>query len=249
MPTETRSSRTVTDWFTNLPWQLTLIFVIAQNLIWWSYPLHYGRITGGTFQGSQLLLLAYTITISATSFLMFQANFKSLWAHVPILVSLLLAFSGIIRGNIEILVMLLMFSGFWLAVEMRWLKLQNVWGLIIYAILSTFPVSSAIFFFQNQYLSPTFLLNLLPLLACQTFFTVPIFETESRRRNVTALISGVLLILVTLWLRRSLIGVCAIGVIAVTYLFMNNFPALKQKYVPTAYMLFELVCYLLLVFA
>ncbi|GAB6091816.1 hypothetical protein [Furfurilactobacillus curtus] len=249
MSEHTRADRHLVAPLTKIPWALVGIFMLAQNIIWWSYPIHYGRITGATFQLNQLLLLAFSLTMSLTSFLMFQANFRSLWAHVPILIGLLLAWSGIIRGNFEILIMLLMLAGFWLVVEQRWLNLQNVWGLIIYGVLTTFPLSAAIFFFQNRYLSPTFLLNLLPLLGCQLFFTAPIFESASSRQSRTALLTGGLLILIILALRRSLLGVLAIGMVILTYFFMINFTNLKSQYRASAYLLFELIAYLLLVFA
>ncbi|MYV16943.1 hypothetical protein [Furfurilactobacillus milii] len=249
MPTQTRKQRHVTIFLNNLPWQPLLIFTIAQNIIWWSFPIHYGRLTGAAFHGNQLLLLAYTIVMSLTTFLMFQANFKSLWAHVPILISLILAFSGIIRGNLEILIMLLMFSGFWLVVEMRWLNLQNIWGLIIYALLSTFPISSAIFFFQNRFLSMTFLIQLIPLVACQLFFMMPIFETEGKRRVIATAVTGVLLIAAILFFHFSLLGVLAMAVVIITFWFSINYPNLKAQYTAAAYILLELITYLILVFA
>lgn len=249
MQTATSTITKLQNWVKQLPWVSLSIFVIAQNIIWWSYPLHYGQMTNGTFHFNQLLLFAYTVAVSLASFLMFQANFRSLWAHVPILVSLILAFSGIIRGNLEILIMLLMFSGFWFVIEMRWLKLQNVWGLIVYSLLATFPISCAIFFFQNHYLSTTFLINLLPLFACQLFFMTPIFETNPKRRQLTLIITGIFLIAVILVLRRSLLGVCGIALVVLTVLFNINFANLKQRYVAPIYICAELITTLLLVYA
>ncbi|HAT55671.1 MAG TPA: hypothetical protein DCW31_10640 [Lactobacillus sp.] len=249
MPTRTQSHRHIGEIINELPWQSLLIFSIAQNIIWWSFPIHYGRITGAAFHGNQLLLLAYTIVMSLTTFLMFQANFKSLWAHVPILISLLLAFSGIIRGNLEILIMLLMFSAFWLVVEMRWLNLQNIWGLIIYALLSTFPISSAIFFFQNRFLSTTFLINLIPLFMCQLFFMMPIFESAGKRRTIAMGITGVMLIGAILFFHFSLLGVLASAVVILTFWFNINYANLKGQYTAAAYILLELITYIILIFA
>jgi len=227
-------------------WKMLVISTVIQLAIWFYIPIQYAKnISTATFEFNLWIVGAYAAMIAISSFLIFSSNFKSPFAMISILASFILAFSGIIKGNITLLLLLLLLPIFLLIVQIGYAQLKNEYGLIIYSLLVTISVPATIAFMSAHFLSWTFIKTLIPLFWLSMLFLTPVFiEKSSRMFSITNTISAIIFIILMLTQSVSIQTIIAIIIAIIGWFGMHNFPNMKHKYV--SYSLLELIIILLI---
>ncbi|QBO36663.1 hypothetical protein EQG49_09425 [Periweissella cryptocerci] len=246
LPTDNQP-RTLKERLRNIPWISALITVIAQNVIWWTYPLIYSQHLNGQLPVNLQVLIGYTIFVSLGIFFTFNSRFRSWIAPFFLIASLILTFSSLIKGSIELFIMLLMFSGFMLLVQFKWLKLQNTFGLIIYSVGASFALPMTIFYLQNSYVTEPFLWTLLPLILSYLFFMSPIFIENETPKRMVSLVFGLFFLIDILTLPLNFWTILAILIVTVTWLILINL-RLKRDYQMVAFTVLQMITVLMIFF-
>lgn len=245
-PTESQP-KTIADRFKGVPWISAIITIVAQNVIWWTYPLIYSQHLNGQLPVNLQVLIGYTIFVGAGTFFTFNSRFRSWIAPFFLAASLVLTFSSLIKGSIELFIMLLMFSGFMLLVQLKWLKLQNTYGLVIYSLGASFALPMTIFYLQNGYVTEPFLWTLLPLTLSYLFFMSPIFIDAETPKRIVSLVFGVILLIDILTLPLNFWTILAIIIVTVTWVVLINL-RLKRDYQMVAFTVLQMITVLMIFF-
>ena len=116
-----------------------------------------------------------------------------------------------------------------LLINVKWLNLQNILGLIMYSGVATLAMPVVIFYQQNTFLTLPFILSLLPLLFSYLYYMSSIFVPTGRNKRATSLAFGIILLLDVLTLPWNLWTLLAIVIIVFTWMVLINLD-LKPKY-------------------
>ena len=227
-------------------WVALLISVVAQVATVFFIPIQYSKnISTATFEFNLWVVGLYAIMIAISGFLLFTSNFRSPFAILPIIASFVLTFSGIIKGNLILMLLLLLLPIFLLLVQIGYTQLQNEFGLLIYSLLTTLSVPVTITFMSAHFLSWTYLTSLLPLFALSILFLAPVFITKAKLIfTVTTTLSGIVAIILILTSAISFKGILAIILIILAWFTMFNFPKMNYKFL--TYSIVELLIILLI---
>ena len=229
-PNRTPRQRTAKQpWWQEFQW-LALIFAVGSQLaIWWIYPLIYSRnLAGGQWQHNPLLI-TYSFILAAAIFLTFNRGLSHWLNYGIILIPLVFLYFLYQRVTLEQVILLGLIPIALLLINMKWLNLQNILGLILYASLATLVMPVVIFYQQNTYLTEPFILSLLPLFFSYLFYMSAVFVPKGREKRVTSLIFGVILLINILTLPWNFWTLLALLVVIFTWMVLINLN-LKAKY-------------------
>lgn len=214
---------------TDIQWLALIIGAIAQNIIWWVYPLIYSKnLAGGQWQHNPLLI-SYSIIIAIAIFLTFNRGFSRWINYVVILFPLLFLYFLYKQFTGQQVMLLALLPIALLLINIPWLNLQNVLGLILYSGIATIVMPVVIFYQQNTYLTQPFIISLLPLFFSYLYFMSSVFVTEGRNKRLTSLVFGVILLLNVLTLPWNFWTILTMIIIIFTWMVLINFN-LKQRY-------------------
>lgn len=227
-------------------WKVLIISLIIQLSIWFYIPIRYAKgVSTATFEFNLWLVGLYAATIAISSFLIFSSNFKSPFAMLSILASFILAFSGVIKGNLTLLLLLLLLPIFLLIVQIGFAQLKNEYGLIIYSLLVTVSVPATIAFMSVHFLSWSFIQTLIPLFFLSSLFLTPVFvEKNNFIFSITNTVSAIIFIILVLTQSISVRSILAILLVVLGWFGMHNFPNMKHQYVTYGFL--ELLVVLLI---
>ncbi|GEP74345.1 hypothetical protein [Weissella thailandensis] len=213
----------------DIQWLALLLCVISQNIIWWVYPLIYSNnLAGGQWQHNPLLI-TYSIIIAIAIFLTFNRGFSRWINYVVILFPLLFLYFLYKQFTGQQVMLLALLPITLLLINISWLSLQNVLGLILYSGIATIVMPVVIFYQQNTYLTQPFIISLLPLFFSYLYFMSSVFVTQGRNKRLTSLVFGVILLLNVLTLPWNFWTILTIIIIIFTWMVLINFN-LKQRY-------------------
>ena len=213
----------------DIQWIALLLCVISQNIIWWVYPLIYSNnLAGGQLQHNPLLI-TYSIIIAIAIFLTFNRGFSRWINYVVILFPLLFLYFLYKQFTGQQVMLLALLPITLLLINISWLSLQNVLGLILYSGIATIVMPVVIFYQQNTYLTQPFIISLLPLFFSYLYFMSSVFVTQGRNKRLTSLVFGVILLLNVLTLPWNFWTILTIIIIVFTWMVLINFN-LKQRY-------------------
>lgn len=212
-----------------IPWLSMLISVIAQNIVWWVYPLIYSnRLVSGQIQHNPLLL-TYSIILSLAIFLTFNRNFAQWFNYIVILVPLLFLYFLYKHFTGQQVMLLTLLPLALLLINIPGLNLKNVLGLILYSGIASLVMPVVIFYQQNTFLTQPFLLSLFPLFFSYLFFMSNLFVPEGRNKRLTSLVFGIILLINVLALDWNFWMLLGVLIIVFTWLVLINLN-LKQRY-------------------
>lgn len=205
---------------------LLLVTIISQNIIWWIYPLTYGKHLDGKLPSGSFIIICYTICISLALHFIFTTNFRSLGALLFCFLSIILIFSSLIKVNFEIFYMLLMFSCYLILIQFKRFKLKSHIGLICLSIIASFPIPLTIFYLQNNYITSNFIFKLIPLMTSYLYFLTPLFIININQLQWTSFILGLLMLINILLLPLNIWTALAIIIVITSWLilFKINLP-------------------------
>lgn len=220
-PVDHISSRTM--------WISLLLTVASELAIWWVYPLIYSKnLAGGQWQQNPLLV-TYTIILAiAIYFCMGQGFFR--WLNL--LIALVpLAFLYLLYGQMSIqqVILLGLLPLTLILINITWLNLQNLLGLILFAGVATLSIPVVIFYQQNTFLTLPFLTSLFPLFLSYLYYMSSVFIPKGENKRITSLFFGVVFLLDVLTLPWNIWTLLAIVLIIFTWMVLINL-SLKAKY-------------------
>lgn len=226
-------------------WIAPTLSCIAQILIWWTYPLIYSKqLSAGQWQNNPWLM-TYSIFLALAIYYTFNDAFKG-WRHyLLLLVPLFLLYFLYHEVTIQQFILLFLMPISLILFHFKWLNLQNIFGLILYSGISTLSMPVVIFYQQNTFLTKPFLLSLLPLLLSYLFYMSIIFVPEGKKKRMTALVFGVMLLLNTLSLPWNIWTFLAIIIIVFTWMVLINLD-LKQKFRMSFFSILQAITVLLI---
>lgn len=210
-------------------WILLVISTLSQLAIWWIYPFIYSKqLVGGPLQQSPLLV-TYSVLLAIATYFTFAQGITVRLNYIFILIPIgfIYFLYQEMTGQQVILLALLPVSLF--LINIPWLNLKNILGLILYSGLSTLSLPVVIFYQQNTFLTPPFILSLVPLFLSYLYYMSSIFIPYGTEKRVTGLIFGIVLLLVVLSLPWNLWTLSAVILIIFTWMVLINFD-LKLKY-------------------
>lgn len=172
-------------------WMPLVVIVVSLNIVWWRQPLlHTQTLSAATVSWQIMPLFGYTLVLSIAVTLLITQNFRSLLSYLFLGISLLFTFSSLIQTRHEVFILLLLLSAFFIAIQQSWLGLQNILGLILLSVLSTFTIPIAIFYVTNNFLTQRFIWQLLPLFFAFLFYFTPIMMPNPDGRKLSILTLG-----------------------------------------------------------
>ncbi|KRN31304.1 hypothetical protein [Weissella halotolerans] len=210
-------------------WISLLLTVASELAIWWIYPLIYSKnLAGGQWQQNPLLV-TYTIILAiAIYFCMGQGFFR--WLNL--LIALVpLGFLYFLYGQMSIqqIILLGLLPLTLILINITWLNLQNMLGLILFAGVATLSIPVVIFYQQNTFLTLPFLTSLLPLFLSYLYYMSSIFIPKGQKKRVISLFFGIVFLLDVLTLPWNSWTLLAIVLIVFTWMILINL-SLKAKY-------------------
>ncbi|MDR3241302.1 MAG: hypothetical protein LBT37_03935 [Lactobacillaceae bacterium] len=215
--------------YKQIPWFSVIFSVVAQILIWWVYPLIYSKgLSAGQWQNNPLLL-TYSFFLALTIFFTFNRRFVGWLNFLFLIIPFILLYFLYKEMTIHQIILLTLLPVALVAIHLKWLNLQNIFGLILFSGLSTLSLPVVIFYQQNTFLTKPFLVSLLPLLLSYLFFMSVIFIPEGQKKRVTALVFGVMFLLNILSLPWNLWTLLATLILIATWMVLINLD-LKQRY-------------------
>lgn len=210
-------------------WILLVISTLSQLAIWWIYPFIYSKqLVGGPLQQSPLLV-TYSVLLAIATYFTFAQGITVRLNYIFILIPIgfIYFLYQEMTGQQVILLALLPISLF--LINIPWLNLKNILGLVLYSGLATLSLPVVIFYQQNTFLTPPFILSLVPLFLSYLYYMSSIFIPYGTEKRVTGLIFGIILLLVVLSLPWNLWTLSAVILIIFTWMVLINFD-LKLKY-------------------
>lgn len=210
-------------------WILLVISTLSQLAIWWIYPFIYSKqLVGGPLQQSPLLV-TYSVLLAIATYFTFAQGITVRLNYIFILIPIgfIYFLYQEMTGQQVILLALLPISLF--LINIPWLNLKNILGLVLYSGLATLSLPVVIFYQQNTFLTPPFTLSLVPLFLSYLYYMSSIFIPYGTEKRVTGLIFGIVLLLVVLSLPWNLWTLSAVILIIFTWMVLINFD-LKLKY-------------------
>lgn len=210
-------------------WILLVISTLSQLAIWWIYPFIYSKqLVGGPLQQSPLLV-TYSVLLAIATYFTFAQGITVRLNYIFILIPIgfIYFLYQEMTGQQVILLALLPISLF--LINIPWLNLKNILGLVLYSGLATLSLPVVIFYQQNTFLTPPFILSLVPLFLSYLYYMSSIFIPYGTEKRVTGLIFGIVLLLVVLSLPWNLWTLSAVILIIFTWMVLINFD-LKLKY-------------------
>lgn len=212
-----------------IPWISMLVSVIAQNIVWWVYPLIYSnRLVSGQIQHNPLLL-TYSVILSLAIFLTFNHNFAQWFNYIVILIPLLFLYFLYKHFTGQQVMLLSLLPIALLLINVPGLNLKNILGLILYSGIAALVMPVVIFYQQNTFLTQPFLLSLFPLFFSYLYFMSNLFVPKGRNKRLTSLVFGIILLINVLALDWNWWMLLAVLIIIFTWLVLINLN-LKQRY-------------------
>lgn len=179
------------DFFDWRQWVPLVVIVVSLNLVWWRQPLlHTKSLAGAALTWQIVPLFGYTLAVAIAVTLLMTQNLRSLLSYAFLGLSILLTFSALIQTRHEIFLLLLLLSGFFIAIQQQWLGLQNWLGLVLLSVLATYTVPVAIFYTTNGFVTHRYLAQLLPMLFGFGFFFTPVIMPNPDGRKLSILTLG-----------------------------------------------------------
>ncbi|WP_419155528.1 hypothetical protein [Weissella minor] len=210
-------------------WILLVISTLSQLAIWWIYPFIYSKqLVGGPLQQSPLLV-TYSVLLAIATYFTFAQGITVRLNYIFILIPIgfIYFLYQEMTGQQVILLALLPISLF--LINIPWLNLKNILGLVLYSGLATLSLPVVIFYQQNTFLTPPFILSLVPLFLSYLYYMSSIFIPYGTEKRVTGLVFGIFLLLVVLSLPWNLWTLSAVILIIFTWMVLINFD-LKLRY-------------------
>ncbi|KIS03360.1 hypothetical protein [Paucilactobacillus wasatchensis] len=209
-----------------------VISLFIQSIVWWYVPVSYaGKISTASYGYNLVFLFLFSLTVAASTQLLFSTEFTSRFSLLTIIASFVLAFSGVINGKFVILLMLLLLPAFLFVLQIKPLQLQNEYGWLIYSLLAALMIPTTIFFFITRFLSWTFVWSLIPFWLSFLLFLVPTFLLQRDvKYRLLSLVSGILLIISILFQAITIAHIIAIVLVIAAWLVMQNWPHLTDQY-------------------
>lgn len=212
-----------------IQWFSILFAVVSQLAIWWVYPLIYSKnLTSGQWQHNPLLM-TYSLILALAIFLTFNRGFSRWLNFAVILIPIVFLYFLYKQVTIQQIILLGLLPLALLLINVKWLNLQNILGLIMYSGIATLAMPVVIFYQQNTFLTLPFILSLLPLLFSYLYYMSSIFVPTGRNKRATSLAFGIILLLDVLTLPWNLWTLLAIVIIVFTWMVLINLD-LKPKY-------------------
>lgn len=212
--------------FKQSPWQksslLALVTVLSQNIIWWTYPLIYSKHLNGQLPPGSFVLVAYSVLVALAMHFIFSSRFHSFWAMLLCILSGIVTFSSLIKGSFEVFCLLLLFTGYLIILQIKWIRLKSIIGLVGLAILAAFTIPLAIFYLQNNYVTSKFIITLIPLVFSYLYFLIPLFIPYSKLRTLSSLILGLAFLINIMLLPFNFWTLLAIVIVAGSWLILFN---------------------------
>lgn len=210
-------------------WIMPTLGSIAQLLMWWTYPLIYSKqLTAGQWQNNPLLM-TYSVFLALTIYITFSRQFKSILNYLLLIVPFILLFFLYREMTIQQVIILILMPIALVLIHVKWLNLQNIFGLILFSGLSTLSLPVVIFYQQNTFLTKPFLFSLFPLFLCYLFYMCIIFIPNGQQKRITSLVFGTILLLNILSLSWNVWTFLAIVILIFTWTVLINLD-LKQQY-------------------
>lgn len=226
-------------------WVLMVVSVLSQLAIWWIYPLIYSKhLVGGPWQENPLLVF-YSILLALATYLTFSYGLTSRINYLFILVPLAFIYFLYQQMTVQQIILLILLPLSLFLINISWLNLQNILGLILYSGIATLSLPVVIFYQQNTFLTTPFLLSLLPLFLCYLYYMSSIFIPDGQNKRITSLIFGIILLINVLTLPWNFWTFLAIVVIVITWMVFINFD-LKFKYRMGFLSFFEMITVLII---
>lgn len=201
---------------------LIIITVLSQNIIWWTYPLIYSKHLDGQLPAGSFVLVAYSVLIALAMHFIFSSRFHSFWAMLFCGLSGIVTFSSLIKGSFEVFCLLLLFTVYLIILQVKWMRLKSIIGLVGLAILAAFTIPLAIFYLQNNYVTSKFIITLIPLVFSYLYFLVPLFLPYSKLRTISSLVLGIAFLINIMLLPFNLWTLLAIIIVAGSWLILFN---------------------------
>lgn len=226
-------------------WVLMVVSVLSQLAIWWIYPLIYSKhLVGGPWQENPLLVF-YSILLALATYLTFSYGLTSRINYLFILVPLAFIYFLYQQMTVQQIILLILLPLSLFLINISWLNLQNILGLILYSGIATLSLPVVIFYQQNTFLTTPFLLSLLPLFLCYLYYMSSIFIPDGQNKRITSLIFGIILLINVLTLPWNFWTFLAIVVIVITWMVFINYD-LKFKYRMGFLSFFEMITVLII---
>lgn len=205
------------------------ISVISQLAIWWVYPLIYSRnLAGGQWQQNPLLVIYTVLLAFAVYFTIGQSRYRISTVAIAFLPVAFLYFLYQQMTFQQVLLLSLLPITL-ILIRITPLKLQNIVGLNLYAVIATLSVPVAIFYQQNTFLTIPFIYSLLPLFVSYLYYMASLFIMDLRHKRLASFILGVILMVLVLTLPWNSWTLLAVILIVFTWLIMVNL-TIKTEY-------------------
>ncbi|WP_243198129.1 hypothetical protein [Weissella diestrammenae] len=231
--------------YRQIPWLSVILSVTAQLLIWWVYPLIYSKeLSAGQWQHNPALM-TYSVFLALTIFFTFNRRFVGWLNYLFLVIPFLLLYFLYREMTIQQLVLLILLPIALVAIHLKWLNLQNIFGLILFSGLSTLSLPVVIFYQQNTFLTKPFLISLMPLLLSYLFYMTIIFIPDGKKKRLTALVFGIMLLLTILSLPWNIWTLIALIILIATWMIFINLD-LKQRYRMTFFTILQAATILLI---
>jgi len=206
-----------------------IISIISQLAIWWVYPLIYSRnLAGGQWQQNPLFVV-YTILLAISIyFTIGQSRYKISTlaiAFVPV-VSLYFLYQQMTAQQVILLSLLPITL---ILINIKPLKLHNIIGLNLFAVIATVSVPVAIFYQQNTFLTIPFIYSLFPLFFSYLYYMASIFITNFHHKRIASFVLGAILLINVLTLPWNIWTLLAVVLIVFTWLILINL-TIKTEY-------------------
>ncbi|MCM0598918.1 hypothetical protein [Periweissella fabalis] len=201
---------------------LGFITILSQNIIWWTYPLIYSKHLNGQLPAGSFILVVYSFLIALAMHFIFSSKFHSFWAMLLCILSGVVTFSSLIKGSFEVFCLLLLLTSYLIILQIKWIRLKSIIGLVGLAILAAFTIPLAIFYLQNNYVTSKFIITLIPLIFSYLYFLIPLFIPHSKLRTISSLVFGIALLINIMLLPFNLWTFLAIIIVAGSWLILFN---------------------------
>ncbi|GAK31616.1 hypothetical protein WOSG25_120070 [Weissella oryzae SG25] len=229
----------------DFPYISMFLATIAQLVIWWVYPLIYSKnLEGGRWQENPVLL-AYSLLCALVIFWTFRHGFEDWKNYLVLLIPALSLYFLYQRMSGQQVSLVALLPIAMVLIQVRWLNLQNILGLIMFSAIATVAFPVTIFYQQNTYLTIPFLLSLLPLFLSYLFYMSSLFITQGRSMRLTALVFGIMLLLNVLSLPWNVWTILATLIILFTWMVLINLN-LKRRYRFGVYAVLQMITVMLI---
>ncbi|MDR0899384.1 MAG: hypothetical protein LBM27_03430 [Lactobacillaceae bacterium] len=206
------------------------ITIVSLNVIWWIYPnVDVEENLNNSYASMFILVGLYTFGAAASFFISFNQFIKSYWTLIPIGLSFLIALNFRTSYNYQIAILLILFSVFFLLMQIKIIGLKNFFGLITFSAMAATALPMGIFFLKHNHVSGAFISSTFPLMVAFAFYMTPIFIAKRNLARIVSFIFGVILIAYHVYLGVNTNAYIAIGLIVFTWVVLINLN-LRQKY-------------------